>query len=70
MNLREKSAHVCSSRGALLEASLVDLGLEQVWGCDSYLGHDGFFEDLGHMGPQHYGSDILELRLVSSLVLM
>ena len=58
-----------SSRGALLEASLVDLGLKQVWGCDSYLGHDGFFEDLGHMGPHHDGSDILEIRLVLPLIL-
>ena len=58
-----------SSRGALLEAVLVDLGLEQVSGCDSYLGHDGFFEDLGHMGPHHDGSDILELSLVLNLVI-
>ena len=60
-----------SSRGALLEASLVDLGLEQMRGCDNCLSHDGFFffEDLSNMGPHLDGSDILELRLVLALVL-
>ena len=69
MNLREEFRHVRSSRGALLEASLIDLGLQQVRGCHSHLGHDGLLQDLGHMGPFHNGSDILELRLVLYLIL-
>ena len=45
--------------GALLETSLVDLGLEQVWGCNCHLGHDGLLEDLGNMEPNNDGPDIL-----------
>ena len=69
MDLREEPGHMRSSRGALLEASLVDLGLKQVWGCERHLSHDSLLQDLGHMGPHHNGSDILELRLVLALVL-
>ena len=69
MDLREQPGYVRCGRGALLEARLVDLSLQQVWGYDSYLGHDGFFKDLSHMGPHHNGSDIFELRLVLPLVL-
>ena len=69
VNLREQTGHVRSGRGALLEARLINLSLKQVWRCGGNLGHDGFFEDLGHMGPHHDGSDILELRLVLPLVL-
>ena len=69
VDLREEFRHVRSSRGALLEASLVNLGLEQVWGCDSYLSHDGLLQDLGHMGLHHNGSNIFEPSLVLALVL-
>ena len=48
-----------NSGGVLLEASLVDLGLKQVWGCDCHLGHDSLLQDLGHMGPHYDGSYIL-----------
>ena len=55
--------------GALLEPSLVDLGLQEVRGCSCHLGHDGLLEDLGHVGPHHDGPDVLELCLVLALVL-
>ena len=55
--------------GALLEASLVDPGLEEVRGCSCHLRHNSFLEDLGHIGPHHDGPDVLELGLVLALFL-
>ena len=56
-------------RGTLLKARLVDPGLEEVGGQGSHLGHDGLLEDLGDVRPHHNWSDVLEFRLVYSLVL-
>ena len=55
--------------GAFLETSLVDPSLKKVRGCNCHLGHDGFLENLGYMGPHHDRPDVLELSLVLSLVL-
>ena len=38
-------------------------------GCHLYLGHDGLLQDLGHVRPHYNWSDVLELRLVLTLVL-
>ena len=56
-------------RGTLLEARLVHPGLEEMRGQGSHLGHDGLLEDFGDVQPHHNWSDVLEFRLVYSLVL-
>ena len=56
-------------RGTFLEARLVNPGLEEVGGQGSHLGHDGLLEDFGDVRPHHNWSDVLEFRLVYSLVL-
>ncbi len=48
---------------------MVDPGLEEVGGQSSHLGHDGLLEDFGDVRPHHNWSDVLEFRLVYSLVL-
>ena len=53
---------------AFLEPSLIDLSLKKVRGCSRHLGHNSLLKNLGHVGPHHDWSDVLELGLVLSLV--
>ena len=68
VNLREKSGHVGSSRGALLEPRLVNSSLKEVWSCRCHFRHDGLLKNLRHVGPHHDGPDVLQLRLVQSFI--
>ena len=69
VNLGQESGDMSGCRGVLLEARLVDPRLEQVRGQRRHLGHDGLLQDLGHVGSDHDGADVLQLRLVLALVL-
>ena len=60
---------MCGCRSAFLEAGLIDSGLQQVWSYHCYFCHDGFLQNLGHMGPHHEGADVFQLSFVLALVL-
>ena len=69
VDLSEELGYVGGRGGALLEARLVHLGVQEVGGQRGDLGHDGLLHDFGQVGPHHDWSDNLQLRLVKALVL-